>query len=164
MADKKAQLIIEGADPVQLPVMSGTLGPDVVDVRNLTNAGVFTFDPGFMSTASCESKITYIDGDNGILLHRGYPIEQLAEKSDYLETCYLLLKGELPNEEQKQNFVSIIKNHTMVHEQLKTFFNGFRRDAHPMAIMCGVVGALSASIMTPWTSRTRIIVKFRPCA
>jgi len=144
MADKKAQLIIEGADPVQLPVMSGTLGPDVVDVRNLTNAGVFTFDPGFMSTASCESKITYIDGDNGILLHRGYPIEQLAEKSDYLETCYLLLKGELPNEEQKQNFVSIIKNHTMVHEQLKTFFNGFRRDAHPMAIMCGVVGALSA--------------------
>ncbi|WP_286788201.1 MULTISPECIES: citrate synthase [unclassified Pseudomonas] len=144
MADKKAQLIIEGADPVQLPVMSGTLGPDVVDVRNLTNAGVFTFDPGFMSTASCESKITYIDGDNGILLHRGYPIEQLAKKSDYLETCYLLLKGELPNEEQKQNFVSIIKNHTMVHEQLKTFFNGFRRDAHPMAIMCGVVGALSA--------------------
>ena len=94
MADKKAQLIIEGADPVQLPVMSGTLGPDVVDVRNLTNAGVFTFDPGFMSTASCESKITYIDGDNGILLHRGYPIEQLAEKSDYLETCYLLLKGD----------------------------------------------------------------------
>jgi citrate synthase len=144
MADKKAQLIIEGAEPVQLPVMSGTLGPDVVDVRNLTNAGVFTFDPGFMSTASCESKITYIDGDQGILLHRGYPIEQLADKSDYLETCYLLLKGELPNEEQKQNFVSTIKNHTMVHEQLKTFFNGFRRDAHPMAIMCGVVGALSA--------------------
>ncbi len=97
-----------------------------------------------MSTASCESKITYIDGDKGILLHRGYPIEQLAEKSDYLETCYLLLNGELPNAEQKAQFVSTVKNHTMVHEQLKTFFNGFRRDAHPMAVMCGVVGALSA--------------------
>ncbi len=97
-----------------------------------------------MSTASCESKITYIDGDNGILLHRGYPIEQLAEKSDYLETCYLLLNGELPTAEQKAQFVSTVKNHTMVHEQLKTFFNGFRRDAHPMAVMCGVVGALSA--------------------
>lgn len=97
-----------------------------------------------MSTASCESKITYIDGDNGILLHRGYPIEQLAEQSDYLETCYLLLNGELPTAEQKAQFVSTVKNHTMVHEQLKTFFNGFRRDAHPMAVMCGVVGALSA--------------------
>ncbi|MDR6358049.1 citrate synthase [Pseudomonas psychrotolerans] len=144
MADKKAQLIISGADPVDLPVMSGTLGPDVIDVRNLTSTGVFTFDPGFMSTASCESKITYIDGDKGILLHRGYPIEQLAEKSDYLETCYLLLKGELPNAQEKTQFVDTIKNHTMVHEQLKNFFNGFRRDAHPMAIMCGVVGALSA--------------------
>jgi len=144
MADKKAQLIISGADPVDLPVMSGTLGPDVIDVRNLTSTGVFTFDPGFMSTASCESKITYIDGDKGILLHRGYPIEQLAEKSDYLETCYLLLKGELPNAQEKAQFVDTIKNHTMVHEQLKNFFNGFRRDAHPMAIMCGVVGALSA--------------------
>src|SRR3546814_601136 len=97
-----------------------------------------------MSTASCESKITYIDGDKGILLHRGYPIEQLAEKSDYLETCYLLLNGELPTAEQKAQFVSTVKNHTMVHEQLKSFLNGFRRDAHPMAIMCGVVGALSA--------------------
>src|SRR5690606_39062396 len=144
MADKKAQLIIEGAAPVELPVLSGTIGPDVVDVRSLTATGKFTFDPGFMSTASCESKITYIDGDKGILLHRGYPIEQLAEKSDYLETCYLLLNGELPTQEEKAKFVSTIKNHTMVHEQLKTFFNGFRRDAHPMAIMCGVVGALSA--------------------
>ena len=144
MADKKAQLIIEGAAPVELPVLSGTLGPDVVDVRGLTSTGHFTFDPGFMSTASCESKITYIDGDKGVLLHRGYPIEQLAEKSDYLETCYLLLKGELPTAEQKEQFVGTIKNHTMVHEQLKTFFNGFRRDAHPMAIMCGVIGALSA--------------------
>ncbi|MEE4464640.1 citrate/2-methylcitrate synthase, partial [Azotobacter chroococcum] len=143
MADKKAQLII-GDKPVELPVLTGTVGPDVIDVRGLTSTGHFTFDPGFMSTASCESKITYIDGDNGILLHRGYPIEQLADKSDYLETCYLLLNGELPNADQKAKFVSNIKNHTMVHEQLKNFFNGFRRDAHPMAVMCGVVGALSA--------------------
>src|SRR5690554_4438200 len=144
MADKKAQLIIEGAAPIDLPVYSGTLGPDVIDVRGLTAEGVFTFDPGFMATSSCESKITFIDGDNGILLHRGYPIEQLAERSDFLETCYLLLKGELPTAEEKQKFDSTIKNHTMVHEQLKSFLNGFRRDAHPMAIMCGVVGALSA--------------------
>ena len=145
MADKKAQLIIEGAAPVELPVYSGTVGPDVIDVRSLgTSTGHFTFDPGFMSTASCESKITYIDGDQGILLHRGYPIEQLAEKSDYLETCYLLLNGELPTVEQKAKFVDTIKNHTIVHEQLKTFLNGFRRDAHPMAVMCGIVGALSA--------------------
>ena len=144
MADKKAQLIIEGAAPVELPILTGTVGPDVIDVRGLTATGRFTFDPGFMSIASCESKITYIDGDNGILLHRGYPIEQLAEHSDYLETAYLLLNGELPTAEQKAQFVSTVKNHTMVHEQLKTFFNGFRRDAHPMAVMCGVVGALSA--------------------
>ncbi|WP_304638547.1 citrate synthase [Pseudomonas sp.] len=144
MADKKAQLIIEGAAPIDLPVYSGTLGPDVVDVRGLGGEGYFTFDPGFMATSSCESKITFIDGEKGVLLHRGYPIEQLAEKADFLETCYLLLKGELPNAEEKTRFDSTIKNHTMVHEQLKTFFNGFRRDAHPMAIMCGVVGALSA--------------------
>ena len=144
MADKKAQLIIEGAAPIDLPVYSGTLGPDVIDVRGLTAEGVFTFDPGFMATSSCESKITFIDGDKGVLLHRGYPIEQLAEKSDFLETCYLLLKGELPTAEEKQKFDSTIKNHTMVHDQLKTFLNGFRRDGHPMAIMCGVVGALSA--------------------
>jgi len=144
MADKKAQLIIEGAAPIDLPVYSGTMGPDVVDVRGLTGEGVFTFDPGFMATSSCESKITYIDGDKGILLHRGYPIDQLAEKSDFLETCYMLLKGELPSAEEKTKFDNTIKNHTMVHEQLKNFFNGFRRDAHPMAIMCGVVGALSA--------------------
>lgn len=144
MADKKAQLIIEGAAPIDLPVYSGTLGPDVIDVRGLTAEGVFTFDPGFMATSSCESKITFIDGDKGVLLHRGYPIEQLAEKADFLETCYLLLKGELPTAEEKQKFDSTIKNHTMVHEQLKNFLNGFRRDGHPMAIMCGVVGALSA--------------------
>ncbi|PKM04799.1 MAG: citrate (Si)-synthase [Gammaproteobacteria bacterium HGW-Gammaproteobacteria-6] len=144
MADKKAQLIIEGKAPIELPMYSGTLGPDVVDVRGLTGEGFFTFDPGFMATSSCESKITFIDGDKGVLLHRGYPIEQLAEKADFLETCFLLLKGELPTAEEKAKFDSTIKNHTMVHEQLKTFFNGFRRDAHPMAIMCGVVGALSA--------------------
>lgn len=144
MADKKAQLIIEGSAPVELPVLSGTIGPDVIDVRSLVDNDIFTYDPGFMSTAACESKITYIDGDKGILLHRGYPIEQLADNSDYLETCYLLLHGELPTAEQKQEFVATISKHTMVNEQLKSFLNGFRRDAHPMAIMCGVVGALSA--------------------
>ncbi|MBE0483919.1 MAG: citrate (Si)-synthase [Bacterioplanes sp.] len=145
MADKKAILKVDGIDEaLELPVYEGTVGPDVVDVRSLTSKGLFTYDPGFMSTAATESKITYIDGAAGILLHRGYPIEQLAEKSDYLETCYLLIHGELPNAEQKATFVSTIKNHTMVHEQLSHFFNGFRRDAHPMAVMCGVVGALSA--------------------
>jgi len=145
MSDQKATLTIDGTDlAVDLPIYSGTLGPDVVDVGALTGNGMFTYDPGFVSTASCESQITFIDGGKGILLHRGYPIDQLAEHSDYLETCYLLLYGELPTEEQKNNFVSIISKHTMVHAQLATFFNGFRRDAHPMAIMCGVVGALSA--------------------
>ena len=144
MTDKKASLSIDGHDPIELPIYTGTIGPDVVDVGKLTGQGLFTYDPGFVSTAACESKITYIDGDKGILLHRGYPIGQLAEHSDYLETCYLLMHGELPTQEQKDEFVYTIKHHTMVHDQLFTFFNGFRRDAHPMAIMCGVVGALSA--------------------
>jgi citrate synthase len=144
MADKKARLIIDGQDPIELPIYSGTTGPDVIDVRSLTNHGVFTYDPGFMSTAACESQITYIDGDNGVLLHRGYPIEQLAEKSDYLETCYLIYYGELPTKEQKETFVRKIKTHSLVHEQLARFYSGFRRDAHPMAVMCGVVGAQSA--------------------
>ncbi len=145
MADKKAQLTIEpGAAPVELPIYSGTLGHDVIDVRSLISNGYITYDPGFMSTASCESKITFIDGDKGILLHRGYPIEELAYKSDYLETCYLLMHGELPNKEQKDEFVGSIMSHTMVNEQLKSFLNGFRRDAHPMAVLCGIVGALSA--------------------
>lgn len=145
MADKKATLTVDGVEEVlELPVYEGSVGPDVVDVRSLTAKGLFTYDPGFVSTAATESKITYIDGGKGVLLHRGYPIDQLAEKSDYLETCYLLYHGELPNAEQKETFVNTIKNHTMVHEQLSHFFNGFRRDAHPMAIMCGVVGALSA--------------------
>ena len=145
MADKKARLTIDGVEEViELSVYSGTEGPDVIDVRPLTGLGLFTYDPGFVSTAACESSITYIDGDKGILLHGGYPIEQLAKHSDYLETCYLLLNGELPTPEQKATFVGTIKNHTMVHEQMNHFFNGFRRDAHPMAIMVGVVGALSA--------------------
>jgi len=145
MADKKARLTVDGLDEaIELPVYSGTEGPDVIDVRPLTGKGLFTYDPGFVSTAACESKITYIDGGQGVLLHRGYPIEQLAEKSDYLEVCYLLLNGELPTAEEKEKFVNTISNHTMVHEQLSQFFKGFRRDAHPMAIMCGVVGALSA--------------------
>ncbi|MCP8686997.1 citrate synthase [Marinobacterium sedimentorum] len=145
MADKKARLTVDGLDEaIELPVYSGTEGPDVIDVRPLTGKGLFTYDPGFVSTAACESKITYIDGDLGILLHGGYPIEQLADKSDYLEVCYLLLNGELPTEAQKKEFIHIIKNHTMVHEQMSHFFNGFRRDAHPMAIMVACVGALSA--------------------
>ena len=148
MSEKKATLTIdEGNGSVRtldLPVMEGEMGPDVVGVGSLTANGLFTYDPGFTSTASCESKITYIDGEKGILLHRGYPIEQLAKESDYLETCYLLLYGELPNVAEKHDFVTTVHKHTMVHEQIRTFFNGFRRDAHPMAIMCGVVGALSA--------------------
>jgi citrate synthase len=145
MTDRKAQLIVDGLDEtIELPVYSGTEGPDVIDVRALSGKGLFTYDPGFVSTAACESKITYIDGDKGILLHRGYPIEQLAEKSDYLEVCYLLLNGELPTPAQKAEFVDIVMHHTMVHEQISYFFRGFRRDAHPMAIMVACVGALSA--------------------
>ena len=135
----------DGSPPIEFPVLSGTTGPDVVDIRALYNqANRFTYDPGFMSTASCKSAITYIDGDQGVLLYRGYPIEQLAQNCDFLETCYLLLKGELPNREQKRAFDTNISRHTMVHEQLVRFFSGFRRDAHPMAVMVGVVGALSA--------------------
>ena len=144
-ATKTATLSIEGeSESIELPVYSGAVGQDVIDVGKLTSKGYFTYDPGFVSTASCDSEITYIDGDQGILLHRGYPIDQLAEQSDYLELCYLLLNGELPNRTERDDFVDIIKNHTMVHEQLAHFFRGFRRDAHPMAIMCGVTGALSA--------------------
>ncbi len=145
MADKKARLTVDGLEEsIELPVYSGTLGPDVIDVRPLTGKGLFTYDPGFVSTAACDSSITFIDGGKGVLLHGGYPIDELAEKSDYMEVCYLLLNGELPTAEQKDKFVNTVKNHTMVHEQLNHFYNGFRRDAHPMAIMCGVVGALSS--------------------
>ncbi|AMO68581.1 Citrate synthase [gamma proteobacterium BDW918] len=143
MSDKKASLSIDGKT-LDLKVHSGTIGPDVIEVSALTGNGYFTYDPGFVSTAACESKITYIDGDKGILLHGGYPIEELAEQSDYLETCFLLLYGELPNADQKEAFFNKVRMHTMVNDQMSTFFKGFRRDAHPMAIMCGVVGALSA--------------------
>ena len=130
---------------VELPVKKGTIGPDVVDIGKLyAKTGAFTFDPGFTSTASCESKITYIDGDEGVLLYRGYPIEQLAEKGDFLETCYLMLFGELPTEAQKADFDYRVTRHTMVHDQMNRFFSGFRRDAHPMAVMVACVGALSA--------------------
>ena len=141
---KQASLKVEDKE-VTFPVMEGTLGPDVIDIRTLLKeTGTFTFDPGFTSTASCESKITFIDGDKGQLYYRGYPIEQLAENSDYLETCYLLIYGELPTAAQHKEFVETITKHTMVHEQLTWFFRGFRRDAHPMAMMTGVVGALAA--------------------
>jgi len=134
-----------GDKTVSLPVRKGTIGPEVVDIRNLyAETGLFTYDPGFTSTASCESKITYIDGDEGVLLYRGYPIEQLAEHGDFLETCYLLLYGELPTATEKAAFDYRITRHTMVHEQMARFFQGFRRDAHPMAIMVASVGALSA--------------------
>jgi citrate synthase len=140
---KTAQLKIADQS-IELPVLSGTLGPDGIDIKTLVNHDHYTFDPGFYSTASCESKITYIDGDAGVLLYRGYPIEQLADHKDYMEVCYLLMNGELPTPAQKEEFVGQIKRNYGIHEQITHFFNGFRRDAHPMAIMVGVVGALSA--------------------
>src|SRR6478672_5424233 len=130
---------------VELPVIEGSVGPKVIDVRKLyAQTGYFTYDPGFMATAACRSSITYIDGDEGVLMYRGYPIQELAAKSDFLEVSYLLLNGQLPTAKEKAQFVSDITHHTMVHEQIATFFRGFRRDAHPMAVLCGVVGALSA--------------------
>ena len=146
LADNKATLSFSNGSPsVDLPVYQGTVGPDVVDIRKLyAQTGMFTYDPGFLSTASCQSAITYIDGDKGELLYRGYPIEQLATNCDYLETCHLLLYGELPDAAQKKVFVGRVTNHTMVNEQMQFFLRGFRRDAHPMAIMTGLVGALSA--------------------
>jgi len=136
---------LEGNNGVELPLLDGTVGPRVIDIRKLyASTGYFTYDPGFTATASCESRITYIDGDVGVLLHRGYSIDELAEHSDFMEVCYLLLFGELPTQGQKDAFVNTVTRHTMVHEQMVNFYRGFRRDAHPMAIMCGVVGALSA--------------------
>ena len=144
MSDTHASLNT-GGQTVDLPVTGGTIGPDVIDIRKLyAQTGMFTYDPGFTSTASCDSAITYIDGDEGVLLHRGYPIGQLAEHSSFMEVSYLLLNGELPSPTELEDFRSTITRHTMVHEQLSTFYRGFRRDAHPMAVMCGVVGALSA--------------------
>ncbi|MCO7188511.1 citrate synthase [Pseudoalteromonas rubra] len=144
MADKKATVHIDGHDPIELPIYSGTAGQDVVDVRTLGAHGFFTYDPGFMSTGSCESSITYIDGAKGVLLHRGYPIEQLAEQSNYIELCYLLLNGELPDDAQLEEFAKNITHNTMLHEKIASFFQGFRVDSHPMAMLCGVVGALSS--------------------
>src|SRR3954464_11628585 len=141
----KVATLTVGNKNYDFPILSGTVGPDVVDIGKLyAQSGMFTYDPGFTSTGSCESKITYIDGDAGILEYRGYPIEQIAEKGDFLETCYLLLYGELPTKAQKEDFDNRVIHHTMVHEQMARFFQGFRRDAHPMAIMVAAVGALAA--------------------
>ena len=167
-SSKTATLTLDGKT-VEFPVYSGSVGPDVIDIRKLyAQTGAFTYDPGFTSTAACESTITYIDGDEGILLHRGYPIDQLAGKSHYLEVCYLLLYGELPSAAELEDFEQRVTNHTMLHEQMMNFFRGFRRDAHPMAIMTGVVGAMSAfyhdstDITDPWqreVASIRLIAK-----
>jgi len=156
MADKTAKIIMDGKE-IELPIKTGTIGPDVVDIGTLyKNTGAFTYDPGFTSTGSCESKITYIDGDAGILLYRGIPIQDLAEHSDFMEVCYLLLYGELPSAKDLEDFENRVTRHTMLHEQMQYFFRGFRRDAHPMAVVCGVVGAMSAfyhdstDINDPW--------------
>ena len=144
MSDKQAKLEVGGASH-EFPILQGSTGPDVIDIRKLYgNTDKFTFDPGYKSTASCESALTFIDGNEGILLHRGYPIGQLAENSSFMETSYLLLNGELPSQIELDDFTGTITRHTMLHDQLRQFYQGFRRDAHPMAIMCGVVGALSA--------------------
>ncbi|MGS0727795.1 citrate/2-methylcitrate synthase, partial [Shewanella sp. 0m-11] len=144
MADNIAKLELPGNDSIDLPIKEGTAGFDVIDISKLGSKGYFTFDPGFLATGSCESAITYIDGEKGILLHRGYPIDQLATESSYLDLCYLLLYGELPSKAEYEKFVHTVKTHTMVNEQLAFFFRGFRPDAHPMAMLCGVTGALSA--------------------
>lgn len=146
LVDNKATLSFSNGSPsVDMPVYGGSIGPDVIDIRKLyAQTGMFTYDPGFLSTASCQSAITYIDGDKGELLYRGYPIEQLATQADYLDTCYLLLNGELPNEKERGDFHKLVINHTMVNEQMQFFLRGFRRDAHPMAVLTGLVGALSA--------------------
>lgn len=144
MAESKATFTPEGHDPIAMDLLTGTMGEKEIDIRSLGSQGYFTFDPGFTSTASCESKITYIDGDKGVLLHRGFPIDQLALESNYLEVCYILLNGEAPTREQFDEFRTIVTRHTMIHEQITRLFHGFRRDSHPMAVMCGVTGALAA--------------------
>ena len=145
-SDAKATLSFsDGSKTIEFPIYTGSIGPDVIDIRKLYGeTGRFTYDPGFMSTAACNSSITYIDGDKGELLYRGYPIEQLAVNCDFLETCYLLLNGELPKADQKKTFVDTVTRHTMVHEQMQFFFRGFRRDAHPMSVLVGTVGALAS--------------------
>lgn len=159
MADTKAKLTLNGDTAVELDVLKGTLGQDVIDIRTLGSKGVFTFDPGFTSTASCESKITFIDGDEGILLHRGFPIDQLATDSNYLEVCYILLNGEKPTQEQYDEFKTTVTRHTMIHEQITRLFHAFRRDSHPMAVMCGITGALAAFYLTRWMLTILVIVK-----
>ncbi|MFT6900372.1 MAG: citrate synthase [Colwellia sp.] len=144
MAESKATLSIDGNVVADLPILSGSAGNDVIDIRTLGNYGYFTYDPGFLATASCESAITFIDGGKGILQHRGYPIDSLAKQADYLEVCYILLNGDAPTKTQYDEFIKIITNHTMVHEKIAHFFQGFLPDAHPMAMLCGVVGALSS--------------------
>jgi citrate synthase len=146
ITDGSVTISVEGTNrSAKLPIMQGSIGPAVADIRRLYgDLGIFTYDPGYGATAACESKITYIDGDQGILLYRGYPIEQLAERSSFLEVGYLLLNGELPTAAEKEDFEQGVTRHTMLHEQIRKFYGGFRRDAHPMAVMCGVVGALSA--------------------
>lgn len=143
-SEQFATLNIPGRDPIELPIIEGTMGPEVIDIRALGKQGYFTYDPGFVSTASCSSRITFIDGAKGVLLYRGYPIDQLATKTDYLQVCYLLLKGELPNKAEYKNFEYQVKHHTLIHEQITSLFKAFRRDSHPMAVMCGIAGALSA--------------------
>lgn len=145
MTDSTDKALLKlGHREVEFPVLHGTLGPDVINVKQLANLDIYTYDPGYYSTASCSSSITYIDGGKGILLHRGYPIEQLVEQCDYMDVCYLLLNGDLPSAQHKAEFVKKINHHRLIHEQISRFFSGFRRDAHPMAVMVGVVGALSA--------------------
>lgn len=167
MATKPTKATItfdNGAPAIELPVLSGTLGHDVIDIRSLGKHGVYTYDPGFMSTAACQSSITYIDGEQGLLQYRGYPIEQLAESCSYLEVSYLLMHGELPNAEQLGDFTKTITNHTMLHDQLSNVFRGFRRDAHPMAVMIGVVGSMSAfyfDSMDVYNPEDRLISAYR---
>ncbi|MXP67539.1 citrate synthase [Pantoea sp. Aalb] len=144
MVNKKVTLILQNDNSIELDIMQGTMGQNVIDIRTLGSQGLFTFDPGFTSTASCESKITFIDGQQGILLHRGFPISELATKSNYLEVCYILLNNEVPTQEQYEDFCNAVTRHTMIHEQITRLFHGFRRDSHPMAVMCGVTGALAA--------------------
>lgn len=164
MPQQKAILHLPGQDPIELPILKGSAGNDVIDIRTLGAAGYFTYDPGFLATASCESEITYIDGDKGILQHRGYPIDALAEGSSYLDVCYLLLNGRLPSKNEGDEFKAIVSRHTMLHEQLVKLYSGFRRDSHPMAIMCGVTGALAAfyhDSMDLANERHREIAAFR---
>jgi citrate synthase len=167
MANKPSKATISfdnGAKSIELPVLSGTLGKDVIDIRALGKEGVFTYDPGFMSTAACNSNITFIDGEKGLLYYRGYPIEQLAEHCDFLEVSYLLMHGELPNAQQKTEFTNLISGHTMLHDQLSNIFRGFRRDAHPMAVMIGVVGSMSAfyfDAMDVYNPQHRLISAYR---